>query len=376
MSISDTSPWFDVDTDRVRLLRDGAAAYPAMIESITTAQSEILLEMYWIGADRIGALFRDAIAERARAGVLVRVIYDALGSLGVSSGFWDPVIDAGGHVHAYHSVSPIEPSFRFADVELRDHRKLLVVDGKSGFTGGINIGLPWASIADGGAGWRDDMVEARGPVVDEMRALFYRTWGRISRLTPPRDLVPLSKKHPRRVWMLASQRGRLRSIHREYVVRIARARRTIEIANSYFIPDRSVRNALFRAVARGVRVRVVVPARGDVPLVQYAQEAMFDTLLRHGVEIFVFEGQMMHAKTAIIDGEFATIGSYNLDERSWRKNLELNIAIEDEAFAKYASEWFEHDVGKSRALSLSTWRARSMSRRGAEWVAFAMRRLW
>jgi cardiolipin synthase len=370
------APWFTVGGDEVRLLRDGAAAFPAMLDAIARAEREVLLEMYWIGTDAVGERFRDALAARAREGLVVRVIYDSLGSIGVPSGFWDPLFEAGGDVREYHSILPFDPSFRWDRVEQRDHRKLLVVDGRVGLTGGINLGLQWLPIDEGGEGWRDDMVQVQGEAAQEMRTLFYRTWRRISRILPPIDLRPLARRRQRPVWVLASQRRHRRSIHREYLVRIAGARSTVDIANSYFVPDRSVRAALFRAVARGVRVRVLVPERSDVPVVQFAAEALYDTLLRHGVEIHAMPGPMMHSKSAIIDEKFVTIGSYNLDERSWRKNLEINLAVEDPAFGAHVARWFDSDLTRAQRVEIRTWRDRGFARRGVEWVAWALRELW
>jgi cardiolipin synthase len=332
--------------------------------------------MYWIGADIVGERFREALAARARAGVRVCVVYDAVGSLGISPAWWRPLVAAGGRVVEYHSISPLDERFRLDRVELRDHRKILVIDGDQGFTGGINLSAPWLPTEEGGAGWRDDVIQVRGDATQELRTLFYRTWRKLTRETPPHDVRPLSRKHTRSVWVLASQWRTRRSIHREYVVRIARARERVDIANSYFVPDRRVRAALFNAVRRGVHVRVLVPAKSDVPVVQFAVEALFDTLLRHGVEIRALPGTMLHAKTAIIDDSFTTIGSYNLDERSWRKNLEINLAVEDREFARHVRSWFERDLAAATRIDLSTWRDRSLARRGFEWVAFALRKLW
>jgi cardiolipin synthase len=372
----DDAPWFEVGRDRVRLLRDGTQAFPAMLEAIAAAEREILLEMYWVGPDAAGERFREALAARAQAGVRVCVIYDAVGSMGITPAWWRPLFAAGGRAVEYHSISPLDPRFRLERVELRDHRKMLVVDGATGFTGGINLAAPWLSAAEGGAGWRDDVVEVRGEATQELRTLFFRTWRKLTREAPPLDVRPLSRKRKRPVWLLASQWRTRRSIHREYVVRVGRATQRVDIANSYFVPDRRVRAALFTAVRRGVRVRVLVPAKSDVPVIQFAVEALFDTLLRHGIEIWALPGTMLHAKTAIIDDEFTTIGSYNLDERSWRKNLEVNLAVEDRAFARHVRAWFEHDLGAATRIDLTTWRDRSLARRGFEWAAYAMRRLW
>jgi cardiolipin synthase len=368
--------WFAVGADQVRLLRDGVEAFPAMLEVIANARREVLLEMYWVGADAVGQRFREALAERARAGVKVCVIHDAVGSIGITQSWWRPLTSVGGRVVEYHSISPLDPRFRLERVELRDHRKLLVVDGRHGFTGGINLATPWLSLPQGGTGWRDDMVQVLGEASEELRTLFYRTWRKLTGDSAPVDVRPIARRHTRPVWVLASQWRTRRSIHREYVVRVSRARERVDIANSYFVPDRRVRAALFRAVRNGVHVRVLVPSKSDVPVVQFAVEALFDTLLRHGVEIWALPGTMLHAKTAIIDDEFTTIGSYNLDERSWRKNLEVNMAVEDRAFARHVRGWYERDLESASKIELSTWRDRSMVRRGFEWAAFAMRRLW
>ncbi len=368
-------PWFSVGGHALRLLRDGTQAFPAMLEAIAHARQEVLLEMYWIGADAVGELFRNALAERARAGVRVRVIYDAVGSMGSTSAWWLPLFAAGGQVVEYHSISPLDRRFRLDRIELRDHRKMLVIDGVEGFSGGINLALPWRDLADGGPGWRDDVFQVRGEVMQDLRSLFYRTWRKLTRETPPIDVRPLPRKYSGPVFVLAGQWRMRRSIRREYLRRIARARSAVDIANSYFVPDRQVRGALFRAVGRGVRVRVLVPSKSDIPFVQFATEALFDTLLRHGVEVWMLSSRMLHAKTAIIDESFTTTGSYNLDERS-RRNLEVNLAVEDVDFVRHVRSWFEHDLTAATPVDLAAWRERSMVRRGLEWAALAMKRLW
>jgi cardiolipin synthase len=379
-------PWFKVGNDEVRLLRDGVEALPAMLAAIASARREILLEMYWIGHDAVGTKFREALTEKARDGITVRVIYDAVGSLALTPSFWEPLVRAGGEVREYHPLSPLRPAFELSLIEQRDHRKILVVDGTRGFTGGLNLARPWLPVEDGGEGWRDDMIEVIGSASQELRTLFYKTWRRMGfrrlpqarfrSLNVPDDLVPLSK-HPRGgVYVLASLRRSRRNLRREYLARLNRAQRSIEIANSYFIPDRNVRNALYRAVLRGARVRVLVPSRSDVAVVQYALEAMYETLMRNGVDIYCHSGPMMHAKTTIIDDRWAMIGSYNLDERSRTKNLEVNIAVEDEAFALYVRRWFDRDLENAVQMDLYEWRARPLVRRGIEYMAYALRKLW
>ena len=371
-----SSPWFAVGRDHVRLLRDGREAFPAMLEAIEQAEREVLLEMYWVGADAAGEAFRAALVRAAHRGVVIRVVYDALGSFAISPEWWKALTDAGGEVLEFHPLSPLRRDFRMKVVEERNHRKVLVVDGVLGFTGGINLSSEWLPVDEGGQGWRDDAIAVRGPAAQELRFLFYRTRRRFVREAYPSDVVSIRRDHTRPVWVLASRALPKRLLHREYVTRINNAKQRIDLANSYFVPDRRVRIALVRAVARGVRVRVLVPERGDVPVVHFAVEAMFDTLLRRGIEIYSLPGPMLHAKTAIIDDEFTTIGSYNLDERSWRKNLEVNLAVLDPAFARHVRTWFEYDLSRARRVDLATWRTRPWTRVGAEWLALTFRRLW
>ncbi len=366
-------PWFRVgDEDEVRLLRDGAAAFPAMLAAIADAEREVLVEFYWIATDTVGRRFRDALVERARAGVTVRVIYDAVGSRGITDEWWRPLRRAGGDVREYHSISPLHETFRLDRLMQRDHRKLLVVDGVKGFIGGINLGDLWAPVSDGGGGWRDDAIALRGGVSHDLRALFYRTWHRVAKAPFPADVGPFTAQNGRSVYVLASQRRRRRSIYREYRARIGGARRSIDLAHSYFVPDRTIRSALFAAAERGVRVRVLLPEVSDVPGLQLAIEALFDSFLRHGVELYALPPPMLHAKTAIFDGRVVLIGSYNLDERL-RKNIEADVAVVDEPFGRYVTAWFEHDLARARVIDEDTWRRRSLLRRAAERVALAIR---
>ncbi len=369
-------PWFDVGVHRVQLLRDGVEAFPAMLEAIRGATREVLLEMYWIGDDECGLRFRDALVERARAGVVVRVVWDSLGSLTMSRGFWEPLVRAGGEAHEFHPILPLARELSLERIERRDHRKLLVVDDTIGFTGGINLSKEWLPLEEGGSGWRDDAVAVVGPAASELRSLFYETWRRAARKRGPRDVPPIPRRRSRFVWVLANDRKRRRGIRREYLARIGSARKSVDIANSYFVPDSGVRRALLAAVDRGVRVRLLLPARGDVAAVQFAAESLYDAFLRRGVHIYALAGPILHSKTAIVDDEFCTIGSYNLDHRSWRKNLEVNLAVEDAAFARHVRTWFDRDVARAVPVDLATWRERSRIKKGLEQVAFALRKLW
>jgi len=164
-------------------------------------------------------------------------------------------------------------------------------------------------------------------------------------------------------------------LRREYLARLNKARRSIDIANSYFLPDRRVRNALYRAVKRGVEVRVLVPSKSDVAVVQFALESLVETMLSRGIHIYRYQGRMMHAKTLVIDESFVLVGSYNLDEQSRSKNLEVSIAVDDAPFATYVRTWFNHDLCSSHELHLDIWRQRPVWYRAVETAAYALRKV-
>jgi cardiolipin synthase len=359
-----------VGDDVVRLLRDGAEAYPAMLAAIAAAKREICFEMYWLGSDAVGRQFCDALAARAREGVVVRVIYDAFGSTPADPEMFETLRAAGADVRAYHQFFGLR--LRTSRWIFRDHRKLVVCDGAVAFTGGLNIGRPWASKAQGGEGWRDDMVEVRGPSAAELRTFFYDSWWRVLRRRErrdpralPADLVPIPARPVRAVWGIATARGfrARRAIRATYLRWILEATTTIDIVNAYFVPDWGIRRALLRAIRRGIAVRIVVPARGDVPVVQWAVEAVLERLTKRGVRAFAYAGSVLHSKTALIDGRRATIGSYNLDHRSFRYNLEINLAVDDPGFGAIVRASIDDDVAASEAWTHEVLRARGFFRR-------------
>ncbi len=359
-----------VRDDEVRLLRDGGEAYPAMLAAIGAASDEIVMEFYWFGSDAVGRQFCDALAERARSGVTVRVIFDAFGSTPVDPEMFNELRANGADVREYHPLFVFRgTSQRWA---FRDHRKLLVCDRAVAFTGGLNIGREWASLAQGGEGWRDDMVEVRGPAAGELRTLFYATWKRVlkrrERRDPhllPRDIEPIEAIPTSPVWAMANGRGwrARRAIRTTYLRWILEARSSIDIVNAYFVPDWGIRRALLRAVRRGVQVRIVVPERGDVPLVQWAVEATLERLTKKGVRAWAYGGAVLHSKTAVVDAHFSTVGSYNLDHRSFRYNLEVNLAIDSRRFAAVMKTSIERDIARSIEWTHEVLRARGFFRR-------------
>lgn len=366
--------YLPVGDDRIRLLRDGAEAYPAMLAAIRSASEEIVLEMYWVGADAVGERFRSALCERAQAGVRVRVIYDALGSWGLPSYWWLPLLEAGGEVIEFGPVNPWRRRFRLGRVRFRDHRKVLVVDGRVAFTGGINLAVPWLSRDDGGQGWRDDAIELLGPTARQLRTLFYDTWWRLGGSLAHAGLA--SRPNPAsRVFVLANMvYGRPdRTIRRAYLVALKRARRTVDIASAYFLPGPVFLHALRLARRRGVRVRVMVPQRSDVLLADLALHDIIRTLLRDEIEVYAYQGGVLHSKTAIVDRRFVTIGSHNLDTLSWRFNLESNVVIDEPAFARVVTDAFERDLASAPRVGPEVLSRLPPWIRGLAWVAARFR---
>ncbi len=372
--MSADGPFFSVGENSIRHLKDAREAYPAMLAAIRAARFEILLEMYWIADDRVGLEFRDALVERAAAGVTVRVIYDAIGSLRLPAKFWDPLLDAGGEVTQFGPISPWQRHFRLLRLRFRDHRKLLVCDLDKAFTGGINLASPWLPIDQGGAAWRDDAVELRGPAGRQMRTLFYDTWWHLSG-TRPTSAHPGVMQARRGVWVLANMfRGRSdRSIRRAYLLAIRRARASIDIAACYFLPGPALLSALIAAHRRGVRLRILVPLRSDVPLIDLAMQSILVKLVREGIAVYAFRGRVLHSKTGIVDARYVTIGSFNLDAQSLHFNLESNVAIDDRRFAEAVTRSFDTDLETARRLDLHYLRAAPLWTRFLAWWAARLR---
>lgn len=371
--MSTEPPFFPVSSSRVRHLRDGREAFPAMLEAIRAARREVLLEMYWVGADAVGERFRDALAERAAAEVTVRVIHDAFGSLGLPSDWWEPLLGAGGEVALYGALLPWQRRFRPGRLRFRDHRKNLVVDGEVAFCGGINLARQWLPVEEGGEDWRDDVIELRGPAARDLRTLFYTTWRACERAVPD-DVPAAPSRLSRRLRVLANRfdpRPR-RAIRGAYVLAIRRAQASVDIASAYFLPNSRFLRALRAARRRGVRVRVLVPKVSDVWLVSLAMDDILANLLRHGVEVFAYRRSILHSKLAVIDRRHVIAGSHNLDTLSWRFDLESNVVVDDPAFGAAVCASFERDLAEAEALDLAALR-RPLLLRLLAWVARKLR---
>jgi len=355
-----------VSGNRVTLLHDGKQAFPAMLEAIAEAKREILLEMYWFASDTVGQQFADALVSRAATGVKVRVIYDAVGSIQSDGRMFSRLRDAGCEVEQYNPIAPWRARFRIGVVNHRDHRKLLIVDRQVGFTGGVNLGDEWAPQSAGGAGWRDDTIRIEGPAVEQMCDIFDYGWLRIvepQTVAKPGFRPPVDNGDGRgsRVRVLANHYSReRRAIRQAYLRRIESAQRSVCITNSYFVPDGQIRRVLRRAVSRGAEVRVIVPGESDVLAVRHAARKLYGRLLEAGIQLYEWQGSILHSKTAVIDGRWCTVGTYNLDSRSLRFNLEVVAAVEDAAVAGAMEDRFNEDLEHTTPVSYEEWRRRPL----------------
>jgi cardiolipin synthase len=357
----------------VEPLRCGVEVFPAMLAAIARAERYVHLETYILKDDRVGRAFQAALLERARAGVRVRVLVDALGSFELPDEFVDELAAGGVEFAEFHPIAPWRPRRGFNQ---RDHMKILVVDGAVGFTGGINLGEEYDALESGGGGWFDMHARVRGPVVADLDTLFRRTWERATdeRLLPD----PTQPDLPEPPHMLATvidnfgitNRSRKRAAYL-HAIRAARSR--ICLMNAYFLPDFRLRMALRAAVARGVHVEVIVPEVSDVHVVQLASRHLYPGLLRGGVHILEWPERMMHAKTGVIDGTWSTVGSYNIDRRSLFHNLEASVVVADATFGAHMQRIFDEERAKSREVTLAECLRRSWPERTRQWFCHLWR---
>jgi cardiolipin synthase len=376
------------------LLRRGEEAYPAMLEAIANARRSVHLETYILRSDATGRLFQAALIERARRGVDVRLMFDSVGSLGlISNEYLGALSAAGVDIVEYHPITPWrrrllerlhvlrastasrlgrpaaprrlvrEPAHW--GFNRRNHHKILVVDEEVAFTGGLNIGDEYAPLPDG-ANWHDLAVRVEGPVARGLARIFHRSWIEAGGELFPQPVasLPDASRRP----MLAHTCDNLGLVNRSrmhgaYRHAIRHATSSVSIMNAYFIPDRWLRRALAAAAKRGVSVRVIVPASSDVKLVGHASRRLFGRLLRAGVRIFEYEGEMMHAKAAVIDRHWTTIGSYNLDKRSMFHNLEAGVVVLDSDFGGSLEREFEASLQHCREVLLPLWNRRPLAQR-------------
>ncbi|HUS28839.1 MAG TPA: phosphatidylserine/phosphatidylglycerophosphate/cardiolipin synthase family protein [Kofleriaceae bacterium] len=359
----------------VTVLRDGGQTYKAMLDAIVAAKRSICFETYILAGDTTGDRFKIALVERARAGIEVRLIYDAVGSFGLSDAWVSDLRAAGIEVIAFNPIAPWRQRFRLSH---RDHRKMLVVDDEVGFTGGLNIANDYAAVEDGGVGWHDMHCRVTGPIVYDMARGFRRNWIRAGGKTYPPVRRPSSSptgEGTSYVRLLENALRRQRTGFRRAYLHVMRAaHRTIRIENAYFLPDRGIRRALVAAARRGVDVQVIVPGRSDVKLIEYASLYALRHLAKRGIKVWRWSGIMLHAKTAVVDAIWSTIGSYNFDSQSRFNNLEVTVEILDPVVGEKMVRVFDNDVPNCTPYDEATWKNLPWWTKSLAWLGYRLRR--
>ena len=363
-----------------RLLIDGAQTHAAMFAAIGVARDHIHLVSYIIEDDEIGARLVRALAEKRRAGVLVRVMYDSVGSMSTPHAFFDRLRDADIAVCEFNPVNPARVR-RGWKINNRDHRKVLIVDGRIGFAGGINISSVYSSGSFGSgrprsaqpAPWRDTHIEVRGPAVADLQRNFIDSWRaqKCAELVDDSNAFPkLADAGQRAVRILtgsASQEAPV--LYIALLSAFQEAQKSITVTCAYFVPDPLLMEALTGAARRGVDVRLMLPSFSDFWAPLAAGRSHYTELLSAGVRIYERKEALLHAKTASVDGVWSTIGSTNLDWRSFIHNEEANVVVFDDAFGGELNWLFERDVQHAVEISSDAWAQRGVGPRLREWLA-------
>ncbi|HEX9162568.1 MAG TPA: cardiolipin synthase [Thermoanaerobaculia bacterium] len=362
------------DGNNITILKNGDRIFPAMLAAIRGARKTINLEFYIYWDGEIGRLFAEALAERARAGVEVKVILDAVGSAQMSESLIKFMRRNGIDLEWYHPLR----WYTLSRVNHRTHRKLLIVDGESGFSGGVGIADTWLGDADSKDHWRETVARVEGPAVTQMQFAFMDNWvkSRGELLTGLNYFPQVGARgnHTAQVIKSSPSEGSS-TVKLLYIISIVSAVRSIYINNAYFVPDPDTTRALEGAVRRGVDVRVIVPGEyTDVPIARQASRLHYELLLRRGIRIFEYQPTMMHAKTMVVDGIWTTIGSSNFDDRSFRLNDEVNVNVYDEGIAAEMEQMFMDDVAQSVEITGRKWLRRPFFDRFKEGFAGVFRK--
>ncbi len=345
--------------NRVTALVNGDEIFPAMLAAVRGAQRTITFETYIYWSGEIGAQFTDALIERARAGVKVHLLLDWFGSSRIDSAALHRMEDAGVEVEKYHPLFWKGP----LRVNHRDHRKILVVDGQVGFTGGAGIADLWLGNAHDAEHWRDTQFKLEGPAVGQMQAAFMDNWMKTRNVVlhgeeyfPPLEAVGGDFAQV----FFSSPREGVESVRLMYLLSIAAARKSIRLCSPYFVPGNLMTAGLIAARQRGVEVEVILPGSiTDTRIVGLASRDRWEPLLQAGVKIHEYQPTMYHTKVMIVDDIWVSVGSANIDSRSFRLNDEANLNVFSASFAAAQNRIFETDKSKAREMSLKEWRNRS-----------------
>ena len=335
--------------NRARLLENATVTYRAMADAVDAARDHVHVQFYIIQPDETGRLLRERLTSAARRGVKVRVLFDAVGSSRLPEDFWKELIEAGGQAAAFRPILRILIRIRRRDrIDFRNHRKIVVVDGHVGFTGGINIGREYLGLDPQIREWRDSHVELDGPSALSLQTAFAEDWFTATGETIDEEryfpdpvyhadgaIVQVVDSGPDRNWA---------SIEAMYAFAISNAQKRVWITNPYFVPSPAIENALVSAALRGIDVRVLVPHRSDSVIVQLAARSYFPPMIEAGARIYRYARGFVHAKTMVVDEWVGTVGSANMDMRSFRLNFELNPFVVDVVFARTLARSFLADL--------------------------------
>ena len=351
------------DDDSVRVFVEGDALYAAMRMDIASARHSIDLEAYILGDDAVGRAIVAALCERSRAGVRVQVGLDAFGSMPLAnSPLTRELRDAGINLRWYRGWNWRRPWH----VHRRNHRKLLVLDQRCAYLGGFNLRADSSQRSTGGSRWRDTHVRIEGPFAAQAQEAFHAFWSGDLHWQPSQvgpNLLMTNASHPARHHLRVA-------LHTACL----QARQRIWATTPYFVPDRRLRTELADAARRGVDVRILVPRHSDVRLVQWASRSVYRALLHAGVKVLEYQPRVLHAKTMVVDSSWCTVGTANLDYRSFNLNLEINLVSRCRALTELLAAQFEFDMTRSAVIDPTQWHRRAGWRRALEGVAWRLRR--
>jgi cardiolipin synthase len=358
--------------NRITTLVNGEQIYSAMLDAIRSATTNITFETF-VFRDGVGATFVEELSAAARRGVQVHMLLDWLGSRTMQNSLLASARAAGCDVQIYHPPS----WYHLGRLNNRTHRKLLIIDGRVGFTGGVGMGVEWKHGLKGLPPWRETHFMAEGPVVAQMQAVFVDNWikatGRVlhgaeyfPRLAPVGDMEAQM--------FGSSPVGGSESMHLMVLLALTAARTSIDIENAYFVPDKLTVEALCTAARRGLRVRIVVPGRHtDARIGRWAAQGLYGELLKSGIQLYEYQPTMMHCKVLVIDGLWSSVGSSNFDDRSFRLNDEANLNVFSQELAQRQIELIDADIQQSRRMALKKWQHRKFGRRINERLALLLR---
>lgn len=368
--------------NQLKLLKNGEEIFPLLLQLIAEARKSIYIDQYAFHGDGIGRMVGQALKESAGRGLEVLVIYDAVGSRSTPRSFWRDLEEHKIEVRAFNPIH----WWTVIRANNRDHRKIILIDREVGLIGDFGIGEQYAGDGSAGGSWRVSALLMRGPAVTDLEAVFLESWEEAGHGIIKKDLpfpliniiwdipfsffsredqaekgpvhpVPLHESGAVRIVSSTPNWGST-ALHDALLLALASARESIYITQAYFIPNKRIRDALTGAARRGVEVKIILPEHPDVPLVKSSSELSYEELLEGGVRIFERRGSMLHAKTMVIDGIWSTIGSCNIDDRSFLLNYECNAVVYDRSFGDAMKEMFAGDLGSCREITLERWRER------------------